>query len=127
MGHFQGFSERVRTSVRWAADVGATMSGRAIGQIRRTVDPARWAAATNWRERAASVSWPRASVAGVLIAVMAVSVWIVVQPSGVRSHPPRLPTEQEWRATQAAAEAMEAELSPALAAANRTVQPGARP
>lgn len=99
----------------------------AVRQIRLTVDPDRWTAATNLRERAASVSWPRASVAGVLVAATAVSVWIAVQPSGIRSHPPRLPTEQEWRATQAAAEAMEAELSPALAAANQTVQPGVRP
>lgn len=127
MGHFQGFAERSRAFARQSASAGLMLFAGAIRQIRLTIDPDRWAAAANWRGRVASVSWPRASIGGALVAGLAVSVWFAVQPSGLRSHPPRLPTEQEWRANQAAAKAMEAELSPALAAANRPVQPGERP
>lgn len=96
---------------------------KAISEARLTFDRARWATATTWRDRAQAVSWPRASVAAGLALVAAGSLWLVVQPRGIQAHPPRLPTEQEWRANQQAAEAMEAELSPSLAAANRPEAP----
>lgn len=98
-----------------------------IEQIRLTVDRDQWATASDWRSRLAAISWPRASVAAGLAAVAVFALWVGLQPTGIRSHPPRLPTEAEWRATQAAAEAMESELSPALAAANRSEGAGERP
>ncbi|MEJ6790948.1 hypothetical protein BrevBR_15500 [Brevundimonas sp. BR2-1] len=131
MGRFRDWAGQARTSLTTAVRIGVGGGNRlwaaVVLQVRQTIDHNRWSTATTWRDRAAAVSWPRASIGGVLAAAMAVCVWIAVQPPGVRSHPPRLPTEREWRANQAAAEAMEAELSPALAAANRTVGPGDRP
>ncbi len=44
---------------------------------------------------------------------------MTLRQDGIQAHPPRLPTEQEWQATQAA-EVFEGDLSPALAAANQT-------
>lgn len=96
---------------------------KAIREARLTFDSARWTTAMTWRDRVQAVSWPRASVAAGLAFVAAGSLWLALQPRGIQAHPPRLPTEQEWRANQAAGEAMEAELSPALAAANRPEAP----
>ena len=88
-------------------------------EARLTLDGNRWAGAVTWKDRAAAVSWPRAGVAGALTVLAAGSLWVVLQPDR-QPRPPRLPTEQEWRASQSAAAAMQADLSPALAAANRS-------
>lgn len=102
----------------------AQAAERLKAEAGRIIDTDRWRRSLNWSDRLASVSWPRLSVAVGASAAIGVGLWALVQPDGIRSHPPRLPTEQEWRATQAAAAAMEADLSPALAAANRSVAPG---
>jgi hypothetical protein len=131
MRRIQVWAEQSWASLRDAAGRGATVAvslwTKGVFQVRKIVDSDRWAVATTWQDRAAAVSWPRASIVGALAATLIVSVWLVAQPSGIRSHPPRLPTEQEWRANRAAAEAMEADLSPARAAANHTVRPGEQP
>jgi len=88
-------------------------------EARLTFDGNRWAGAVSWRDRAAAVSWPRAGVAGALTVLIAGSLWVVLQPDR-QPGPPRLPTDQEWRASQSAAAAMQADLSPTLAAANRS-------
>lgn len=128
MGRIQVWAEQswslVTGAVRRGATGAASFWASGVGQARLVIDSDRWSAAANWRDRAAAVSWPRASIVGAVAATLVVSVWFVAQPSGIRSHPPRLPTEQELRASRAAAAAMEADLSPALAAANLTVRPG---
>lgn len=106
-----------RNGVRWV-----------VGEAGRVVDMPRFRAATSWRDRLATVSWPRLGVVtGGLVAIIA---GVSLLPDGrvrpdanpeIRAHAPRLPSEQEWRASQEAARAMEAELSPALAAANQSV------
>lgn len=85
------------------------------------IDTAHWKSAETFTERLSAVSWPRVSVAAsAMIFLIAGGVWLMLQSSGVRAHPPRLPTEQEWQATQPAT-AFEGELSPALAQANQSV------
>ena len=106
-------------AVRWRRNSAA----RLAQEVRLTFDKARWAGAVTWRDRAAAVSWPRAGVMGGLAVAIAGSLWLALDPFGGQPVAPRLPTEQEWRASQAAAAAMQADLSPALAAANRT-EPG---
>ncbi len=94
-----------------------------IRQANLLVDRPRWASSLTWRDKVSAVSWPRASVvAGLSLLTVGSFVWILL-PHGIQAHPPRLPTEQEWRANQSAAKAMEAELSPALANANRSEAP----
>lgn len=131
MGRIQDEAERLRATVSAVTDFIGSWSKRLgrqlLEQIRLTVDRERWAAATDWRARIAAVSWPRAGVGATLVAGAALSLWIGLQPTGLRAHPPRLPTEVEWRATQAAAAAMESDLSPALAAANLSEGSGDRP
>jgi hypothetical protein len=86
-------------------------------------DRDRFLSAGSWQERLAAVSWPRAAVVGGTAAAVAVALGVgmwLLQPE-FRGRPPRLPTEQEWKANQDAGRAMEAELSPALAAANQAV------
>ena len=95
-------------------------------EARLILDRPSWTAATTLRDRLEAVSWLRASVVvGLTFAVMG-SLWIAFRPRGIQAHPPRLPTEQEWRANREAAKAMEATLSPALAAANRPETPRTR-
>lgn len=103
-----GTGRRLRSGAAWL-----------VREARLTFDNNRWAGAVSWRDRAAAVSWPRAGMAGTLTVLVAGSLWFVLQPDR-RPGPPRLPTEQEWRASQSAAAAMQADLSPALAAANRS-------
>jgi hypothetical protein len=86
-------------------------------------DRDRFLSAGSWQERLAAVSWLRAAVLGGTAAAVAVALGVgmwLLQPE-FRGRPPRLPTEQEWKANQDAGRAMEAELSPALAAANQAV------
>lgn len=81
--------------------------------------------ATDWRGRFDAVSWRRVAIGAGSVTALGVAVGVglwLMQPE-FRSHPPRLPTEQEWRANQAAGQAMEAKLSPALAKANASVAP----
>lgn len=104
-------SSALRGGVAWLGD-----------QASRLVDQDQWRSASSARDRVGAVSWSRASILGLGIAAGAGAlIWIVAQPQGLRAHPPRLPTEQEWRANQQAADAMKADLSPALAAANRSI------
>ena len=131
MGQIWVWTQR---SWAFALDAGRAGASRAASvwasagrQLRLVVDFDHWLAAPTWQDRAAAVSWPRASIVGGVAATLAISLWLVVNPTKPRPHPPRLPTEQEWSANQAAAVAMEAELSPALASANRSVRPGDRP
>lgn len=84
------------------------------------VDKERWRSGVSWRDRLHAVSWPRATVLAGLTAAAGMGIWLSLQPAGIEAHPPRLPTEEEWAANQAAGEAFEGNLSPALAAANRT-------
>lgn len=99
---------------------GLSDGGAWLGREARLIfDAHRWAGAVTWKDRAAAVSWPRAGVAGTLSVLVASSLWFALQPDR-QPGPPRLPTEQEWRASQSAAAAMQADLSPALAAANRS-------
>lgn len=84
------------------------------------VDTEEWRTSTTLSEKMKAISWPRASIAGVALALLiGGGVWMMLQPASIQAHPPRLPTEQEWQATQAA-EAFEGDLSPALAAANQS-------
>lgn len=97
-----------------------TAWNRLLVEARQIVDLDRWRTGATWRERVEAVSWPRASIAGGLVTVLGVGLWLIAMPSGIHAHPPRLPTQVELEAARSAERAMHAELSPALAAANRT-------
>lgn len=85
------------------------------------VDIARWRSSTNVSQKLSAIIWPKASVAAATVGVLiGGGAWILLQSDSLSPHAPRLPTEQEWEATQAAV-AFEGELSPALAAANHSV------
>ncbi|QDH72321.1 hypothetical protein [Brevundimonas sp. M20] len=101
---------------------------RACGSVIRhqwahILDMEQFHSATSWRDRLKAVAWKRVAIIGSGLATVALAVslgaWLL-QPE-FRGRPPRLPTEQEWRANQDAGRAMEAELSPALAEANKAV------
>lgn len=95
-----------------------------LTEVRQIFDLEAFRSANNWSARVEAVSWRRFTVAagGALAVTLALGLGLwLVQPKA--AHAPRLPTEQEWRANQAAARAMEAELSPALAQANASVTP----
>lgn len=127
-GRVQTMWDQVRSRLAAVGGGAArTMSGlarSALSYAQRMIDADRWRAARSWRDRIAAVSWPRASAMLVAMAVFGTSVWLVAQLHGVRAHPPRLPTETEMQAVQAAGDAMKADLSPALVAANRSVPSG---
>lgn len=94
-------------------------------EARQILDLNALRAANGWQGRLDAVSWTRVAIVGgglaVVIFAAGLGVWLA-QPE-LRSHPPQLPTEQEWRANQSAAQAMEGKLSPALEAANKSVTP----
>ena len=108
-------------SAREAGSALTRLFGHLGAEARQTIDAEQWRSARTWADRARAISWSRAAGIGGAVATVGVGVFLLTQPHGLRSHPPRLPTEQEWRASQAAARAMEADLSPALAAANQSV------
>lgn len=96
-----------------------------LGEARQILDIDAFRSANDWRGRLDSVSWRRAAVAGgsVMAIGLAVGLGLWLAQPEFAGRPPRLPTEEEWRANQAAGRAMEAELSPALAKANASVTP----
>lgn len=93
-------------------------------EARQVIDLEALRSSTDWTARFKAVSWRRLAVTagGVLAITVAfgLGLWLAKPNS---AQPPRLPTEQEWRANQAASRAMEAELSPALVQANKSVTP----
>lgn len=114
---------RARDLVQSVRNSAAAILAKLVNEIGLIVDRDRWAEGATWKDRLSAVSWPRASIAGGVVAVTAASLWLIVAPFGLHAHPPRLPTEREWRATETAAKAFEGDLSPALVAANRTATP----
>jgi len=115
----------VRTIWRQAVSRAVAAADWLLHESRQVLDIDAFRAASDWRSRLSSISWRRVAVAGgglgALALAVGLGVWLM-QPE-FRAHPPRLPTEQEWRANQAAGRAMDAELSPALASANASVTP----
>lgn len=111
---WQEASSRARNATNWLV--------QEAGQI---LDMAALRSATDWRGRLEAISWRRAGLAGLsvatIVAVAGLGFWLTRPEFG--GHPPRLPTDQEWRASQAADRAMESGLSPALAEANASVTP----
>lgn len=112
-----GFVQRLSRSVAWT-----------VRQTQLVVDAERLRAARSWPDRLSAVSWPRAGVLAGGSAAIALVVGIAISgsessPPEIRSHPPRLPSDTAWRASQAAERAMETDVSPALAKANRSVDP----
>jgi len=117
--------DQVQTLWRKGIARAKAWSGWLLSEARQVLDVDAFRSANDWRDRLNSISWKRAAVAGSGVVTLALAaglgVWLT-QPE-FRAHPPRLPTEQEWRANQSAGRAMDAELSPALASANASVTP----
>jgi hypothetical protein len=116
-----------RARALWSQTVTHVRAGAEwiLRETRQILDLDALRSANGWRGRLDAVSWKRAAIAGGGLAVIALAagLWTWLAQPEFRGHPPRLPTEQEWRANQAAARAMEGELSPALEAANKSVTP----
>ena len=115
----------VRTIWRQAVSRAVAAAKWLLQEARQVLDVDAFRCANDWRGRLDAVSWRRAAVAGGGVMAIGLAVglgfWLAQPEFGGR--PPRLPTEQEWRANQAAGRAMEGELSPALAKANASVTP----
>jgi len=113
--------DAARRGLAAAIEAGRRCSDWLTLQAAALVDRERWDAGRTLADRAQAVSWPRAAVLSGLLTVGAATIWFAFQPHGLRAHPPRLPHEREWKASQAAARAFEAGPSPALMAANQSV------
>lgn len=125
MGRVQAMWDQVRSRLAAAGGEAVRTTSRlsrsALSQVQRTIDLDRWRTAQSWRDRSEAVSWPRASAGLGLFAAVAIGVWFVGRPDG--PYAPRLPTPERLEAIRAARVGVGDDLSPALAAANRSAPP----
>lgn len=113
------FDSRFKAASQRIIALGNSLFVRVRTELDRVVDRERWVAALTWRQRAAAISAPRAAILGGAVGAVAAAGVIMLWPDP-RPHAPRLPVQQELAASASAAAAMEADLSPALMAANQS-------
>ena len=112
-------ASRARDWAKAAAGVVAGAGARIATELRLLINLQEWAAASDWRERLAAVSWPRAAVVAGVVLVLGVTVFALLPRPDAYRHPD--PTAREIELRQDALEHAPPAPPPGLVDANKSV------
>lgn len=111
---------RAGVFVREAADASVRLGERLIGELKLTIDLARWRRADSWSERAASVSWPRAGALAVIALILGGGLFTLHLLTRSDAYPPPDPTARQIAARREALLNVSSTPPPSLVEANKS-------